>query len=338
MNFGDKVKARRLELGWTQEELASRMGYKSKSTINKIELGINTVPMQKVAKFAAALGTTLAYLMEPDKESSSDIYDRIRRRREQIGMSQEELAHKIGYKDRTAVSKIESAQRQIKHSMIAKLADALGTTPSYLMGWDNANDDFALDDRLQMGKKIRECRMNLKFSQQQLAESVGYTDKSAISLIESGKIDIPYSKIVQLAAVLCTTPSYLVGGNKEDGALKERLLASYRKLDDMTIGERIKKRRTSLGISQVSLADKVSISKQSLYKYENGIITHIPSDKISQIADALDITPSYLMGWDKEDDDTTINDRMLTRYRELDDLDQAMVRRLLKCDEDFNKV
>lgn len=148
MNFGDKVKARRLELGWTQEELASRMGYKSKSTINKIELGINTVPLQKVAKFAAALGTTPAYLMEPDKESSSDIYDRIRRRREQLGMSQEELAHKIGYKDRTAVSKIESAQRQIKHSMIAKLADALGTTPSYLMGWNKEDDDTTINDRL----------------------------------------------------------------------------------------------------------------------------------------------------------------------------------------------
>lgn len=340
MNFGDKVKTRRLELGWTQEELASRMGYKSKSTINKIELGINTVPMQKVAKFAAALGTTSAYLMELDKESSSNIYDRIRHRREQLGMSQEELAHKIGYKDRTAVSKIESAQRQIKHSMIAKLADALGTTPSYLMGRDGANDDFALDDRLQMGKKIRESRMNLKFSQQQLAESVGYTDKSAISLIESGKIDIPYSKIVQLAAVLGTTPSYLVGGNKEDNALKEQPLTRRKELtlDDMTIGERIKKRRTSLGISQVSLADKVSISKQSLYKYENGIITNIPSDKISQIADALGTTPSYLMGWDKEDDDATISDRLLTRYRELDDLDQAMVRRLLKCDEDFNRI
>ena len=106
----------------------------------------------------------------------------------------------------------------------------------------------------------------------------------------------------------------------------------------MTIGERIKKRRTSLGISQVSLADKVGISKQSLYKYENGIITNIPSDKISQIAAALDTTPSYLMGWDKEDDDATLSDRLLARYRELDDLDQAMVRRLLKCDENFNKI
>lgn len=338
MNFGDKVKARRLELGWTQEELASRMGYKSKSTINKIELGINTVPMQKVAKFAAALGTTLAYLMEPDKESSSDIYDRIRRRREQLGMSQEELAHKIGYKDRTAVSKIESAQRQIKHSMIAKLADALGTTPSYLMGWDNANDDFALDDRLQMGKKIREGRMNLKFSQQQLAESVGYTDKSAISLIESGKIDIPYSKIVQFAAVIGTTPSYLVGGNKENGVLKERLLTTCRKLDDMTIGERIKKRRLELGMSQEELARKIGYShKTAICKIEAGQ-RKLKGDVISKLAKALDITPSYLIGWNKEDDDTTINDRLLARYRELDDLDQAMVRRLLKCDEDFNRI
>lgn len=148
MNFGDKVKTRRLELGWTQEELASRMGYKSKSTINKIELGINTVPMQKVAKFAAALGTTSAYLMELDNESSSDIYDRIRRRREQLGMSQEELASKIGYKDRTAVSKMENGQRQIKQSMIVKLAAALDTTPSYLMGWDKEDDDATISDRL----------------------------------------------------------------------------------------------------------------------------------------------------------------------------------------------
>ena len=68
----------------------------------------------------------------------------------------------------------------------------------------------------------------------------------------------------------------------------------------MTIGERIKKRRTALGISQVALADKVGISKQSLYKYENGIITNIPSDKIEEIASVLNTTPAYIMGWDDE--------------------------------------
>ena len=65
----------------------------------------------------------------------------------------------------------------------------------------------------------------------------------------------------------------------------------------MAIGDRIKKYRLSLGISQVSLADKAAISKQTLYKYENGIITNIPTDKIEVIASALNTTPADLMGW-----------------------------------------
>jgi len=51
----------------TQEELAKRLGYKSKSTINKIENGTNDIPQSKVVKFAEALGTTPAYLMGWEK-------------------------------------------------------------------------------------------------------------------------------------------------------------------------------------------------------------------------------------------------------------------------------
>lgn len=60
---GKKIYQKRKELGWTQEELATRMGYKSKSTINKIELGINDIPQSKVVKFAEVLHTTPADLM-----------------------------------------------------------------------------------------------------------------------------------------------------------------------------------------------------------------------------------------------------------------------------------
>ena len=68
----------------------------------------------------------------------------------------------------------------------------------------------------------------------------------------------------------------------------------------MTIGERIKYLREEREYSQVDLANIVGISKQSLYKYENNIITNIPSDKIELVANALNTTPSYLMGWDEE--------------------------------------
>lgn len=66
----------------------------------------------------------------------------------------------------------------------------------------------------------------------------------------------------------------------------------------MTVGERIKELRTSLGLSQVDFADKINVSKQTLYKYENNIITNIPSDKIESVARIGKVSPAYLMGWE----------------------------------------
>ena len=65
----------------------------------------------------------------------------------------------------------------------------------------------------------------------------------------------------------------------------------------MNIGDKIKKLRKNMGISQIDLAEIIQVSKQTLYKYENGIVTNIPSDKLEALADALDTTPEYLMGW-----------------------------------------
>ena len=65
---GGNILRMRKRLGWTQEELANRMGYKSKSTINKIELGINDIPQSKILQFAEVLGTTPAHLMGWDEE------------------------------------------------------------------------------------------------------------------------------------------------------------------------------------------------------------------------------------------------------------------------------
>ena len=67
---GNNILILRKHLGWTQEELAKKMGYKSKSTINKIELGINDIPQSKIVKFAQVLGTTPAYLMGWKEDTS----------------------------------------------------------------------------------------------------------------------------------------------------------------------------------------------------------------------------------------------------------------------------
>ena len=71
----------------------------------------------------------------------------------------------------------------------------------------------------------------------------------------------------------------------------------------MTVGERIKKVRNKHGMSQVDFADKINVSKQTLYKYENNIITNIPSDKIEAAARLGNVSPAYLMGWTISDED-----------------------------------
>ena len=70
----------------------------------------------------------------------------------------------------------------------------------------------------------------------------------------------------------------------------------------MTVGKRLKQLREQAGISQVDFASKINVSKQSLYKYENDIITNIPSDKIEDAARVLNVSPAYLMGWIKYDE------------------------------------
>lgn len=87
----------------------------------------------------------------------------------------------------------------------------------------------------------------------------------------------------------------------------------------MTVGERIKLARETKNLSQTDLANACKISKQTLYKYENNIITNIPSDKIEVIANYLSISPAYLMGWETDNKDTNnklTDDEDLQEYLE----------------------
>ncbi len=66
----------------------------------------------------------------------------------------------------------------------------------------------------------------------------------------------------------------------------------------MTRGFKLKQLRNIKNLSQVEAARYLGISKQTLFKYENDIITNIPSDVIERIAKLYDTTPAYIMGWD----------------------------------------
>ena len=77
-----------------------------------------------------------------------ELYQRIKARREELGMSQNELAKRLGYKDRSTIAKIEAGVNDITQTKIEAFAKALNTTASDLMGWEEsqlASPDISSD-------------------------------------------------------------------------------------------------------------------------------------------------------------------------------------------------
>ena len=69
---------------------------------------------------------------------------------------------------------------------------------------------------------------------------------------------------------------------------------------NMTVGDRIKQRRLDLGMTQAELAKKCNTTYQAISKYENNLINDIPRKKLAIIADALDCSPAFLLGFPDE--------------------------------------
>lgn len=73
-----------------------------------------------------------------------DIGQRIRERREYLGLTQDELAKKLGYAGRSSVNKVENS-REVSMKKIEAYAKALETTVSYLMGWEDNAESADMD-------------------------------------------------------------------------------------------------------------------------------------------------------------------------------------------------
>jgi transcriptional regulator with XRE-family HTH domain len=77
MNIGDRIKARRVSLGWSQRELATRVGYKNHSVVARIEAGTVDLPQSRIEQFARVLGVTHGYLIGLISEAESKKNDQL---------------------------------------------------------------------------------------------------------------------------------------------------------------------------------------------------------------------------------------------------------------------
>lgn len=66
----------------------------------------------------------------------------------------------------------------------------------------------------------------------------------------------------------------------------------------MSVGMRIKLAREAKDLTQEELGALCGTTKQTIFKYESGIVTNIPLNRLEQIADILEVSPAYMMGWE----------------------------------------
>lgn len=89
----------------------------------------------------------------------------------------------------------------------------------------------------------------------------------------------------------------------------------------MSMGDRIKFLREQLGMTQEELGEKIGVQKAAIQKYEKGSVKNIKRSSIKIMCDLFNVSPSYLMGWDEDEEkvkqvaeETKFNERIQKQY------------------------
>lgn len=145
-DLGKRIKDKRIELNMTQEELAKKSGYTSRSSINKIELGLVDLPQSKIILIAQALGVSVSYLlgkkpMTIGNWSKLSNARNIQRHREKANLSQQQFAELLNLDENTVI-KLENGQQPITQEILYNICDVLQLIPSNII----PRDDEELDE------------------------------------------------------------------------------------------------------------------------------------------------------------------------------------------------
>ena len=157
---------------------------------------------------------------------------------------------------------------------------------------------------LTLYKNIKARRLDLKMSQDRLAELTGYRDRSSIAKIEKGDVDLAESKIREFAKALKTTPQELMGW--DDIGTNIFTDDNISSPEDSMESPKAKKRASknlnkilnAIGMSPVELSKDSGVSKSALNHYLKGDL--VPSqENAEKMTAVLKVNPLWLMGIQK---------------------------------------
>ncbi len=142
MNVGEYIRKLRIENGLSQSDLGKIIGVQ-RAAVQKWECGrVQNLKRETIKKLSELFNVSPStFITEEDEtdlqivisDQTIKIYERIKKIREELDMSQEELAIKVGFESRSAICKIENGQRKIDTDLLFSFAVALKTTPIYLL-------------------------------------------------------------------------------------------------------------------------------------------------------------------------------------------------------------
>ena len=170
------------------------------------------------------------------------------------------------------------------------------------------------------GEKFRNIRLERQWSQEEMASFLG-TTKQVISRYETNQRTPKITIAAEYARKLGVKLEYLID-------------------DDLSsppptiLNDNIKKYRLLAQMTLEDLAKKVGVSRQTIQRYESGVISNVPSDKIEKLAIALKTTPAHLMGWDTEEiggGESIIAAHRKSPFADITDEEAAMLEAVLEA-------
>ena len=162
-----------------------------------------------------------------------ELYKNIKKQRQQLNLTQTELAQKLGYADKSMIAKIEKGQVDLPQSKIIAFADALETTPGLLMGWSESNAQNDITD-------------------------------NADNLYKIDKIKLPL-----LGTVACGEPIY--ADEDRESYIMVGTDMQLLKGGKMTDIKKLKEKIEDSGMTMTAIARKSYISRETLYNRLNGV-------------------------------------------------------------------
>lgn len=126
-----------------------------------------------------------------------------------------------------------------------------------------------MDYLKSVGDRIRSRRKELNITQDALAQMTGYTSRSSINKIEKGLVDIPQSKITEIADALLVTPAYLMGWEEDNSPTPDQLFEKFEQLteDDqrwLELGRRISPSTKEVAYPMIEKFDNLSEERKMI--------------------------------------------------------------------------